>query len=86
LSDQKPLEPSFGDASDVELERDQRVAHAARVVALIAADIRKVLRRYDADEDVLAIIGSWRDTLTDDESLTLLRDYNAGRPIIHRPQ
>lgn len=26
------------------------------------------------------------DTLTDDESLQLMRDYNAGGPIIHRPQ
>ena len=34
----------------------------------------------------LAIIGSWRDALGDDEILIHLCEYNAGRPIIHRPQ
>jgi len=31
------------------------------------------------------MIGSWRDTPGDDEILIHLREYNAGRPIIHRP-
>jgi len=29
-----------------------------------------VLQRLDADEDFLAIVGSWRDPLTDEEFLT----------------
>jgi len=42
------------------------------------------LERLDADEELLSIIGSWRDTLDDREVLSLLRDYNAGRPTLHR--
>jgi hypothetical protein len=34
--------------------------------------------------DLLTIIGSWRDTLGDAEVLSMLREYNAGRPTLHR--
>jgi hypothetical protein len=34
--------------------------------------------------ELLAIVGSWRDTLAD--MLPMLREYNAGRPTLHRPQ
>jgi hypothetical protein len=30
------------------------------------------------DEELLATVGSWRDTLDDREVLSPLRDYNAG--------
>jgi hypothetical protein len=56
------------------------------VRAQIVGESYKVLKRLDADEELLAIIGSWRDTLDDGEVLVLLRDYNAGRPTLHRPQ
>jgi hypothetical protein len=55
------------------------------VLAAIAREISITLQQLHADEDLLAIIGSWRDTLDDQEILTLLQDYNAGRPIINRP-
>jgi hypothetical protein len=42
--------------------------------------------RLDADPELLVIVGSWRDTLGDFEVLTMLRDYEAGRPTLHRPQ
>ena len=35
---------------------------------------------------VLAIAGSWRDTLPDACVLRMLQKYNAGRPMLHRPQ
>jgi hypothetical protein len=35
---------------------------------------------------LLAIVGSWRDTVSDADVLRLLRDYNAGRPTLRRPQ
>jgi hypothetical protein len=44
------------------------------------------LERFYADEKLLAIVGSRRDTLSDAYSLAMLREYNAGRPILHRPQ
>lgn len=56
------------------------------VVALIAAEISKALQRYDADEELLAIIGSWRDTLEDHEILQLLREFNATGRVLHTPQ
>jgi hypothetical protein len=37
-------------------------------------------------EELLSIVGSWRDTLDDHEVLSLLRDYNSGRPTLHRAQ
>jgi hypothetical protein len=39
-----------------------------------------------ADEELLSIISSWRDTLDDREVLSLVRDYNSGRPTLHRAQ
>jgi hypothetical protein len=44
------------------------------------------LERLGADEELLAIVGSWRDTLDDADVLRLLRDHNAGRPILHKRQ
>jgi hypothetical protein len=44
------------------------------------------LERLDADPELLAIVGSWRDTLPDQDVLRMLRDYNAGRPTLHRAQ
>ncbi len=63
----------------------KRRTHKDVVLAAIASEISIALQQLHADEDLLAIIGSWRDTLDDEEILTLLRDYNAGRPIIDRP-
>jgi hypothetical protein len=54
--------------------------------AQIAHEISIALERLGADEELLAIIGSWRDTLDDAHILALLREYNAGRPTMHRPQ
>jgi hypothetical protein len=55
-----------------------------RIAALIAAEIYAALERLNADEELLAVIGSWRDTLDDTEVLRLLRDHNAGRPTLYR--
>ncbi len=54
--------------------------------AQIAVEICAVLRRLDADEELLSIVGSWRDSLDDAEVLALLKAYNAGRPTLHRQQ
>ena len=42
----------------------------------IAAQIVKALQRLDADVDLLSVVGSYGDTLDDDEVLDLLKDYN----------
>ncbi len=52
--------------------------------AQIADEIRAALERLDADAELLAIVGSWGDTLDDADVLSMLRDYNAGRPTLHR--
>ncbi len=44
--------------------------------ALIADEIYTAFERLDADDVLLAIVGSWRDTLDDAEILSLLRLYN----------
>ncbi len=67
--------------------RKRRAAAASNLTAQIADEIYTALERLDADTELLAIVGSWGDTLDDDaEVLTLLRDYNAGRPTLHRAQ
>jgi hypothetical protein len=35
---------------------------------------------------VLAIVGSWRDTLSDEEVLAMLREYNATGKALHPRQ
>jgi len=53
--------------------------------AQIADEICTALERLGADEELLSVIGSWRDTLDDAEVLTMLRDYNATGKALHRP-
>jgi hypothetical protein len=56
------------------------------IKAQLAGEIYIALERLGADEELLSIVGSWRDTLGDATVLELLRDYNAGRMTLHRPQ
>jgi hypothetical protein len=49
---------------------------ADNLTAQIAREIFIALERLDADEQLLAIIGSWEDTAADDEILVLLKNYN----------
>jgi len=58
----------------------------ADITAQIAREISIALERLGADEELLAIIGSWRDTLPDAEVLALLRQWNATGRVMHRPQ
>lgn len=36
------------------------------------------------DVELLSILGSWGDTLPDEDILDLLKDYNAGLPIFNQ--
>ena len=54
--------------------------------AQIADELYKALERLGADVELLSIVGSWRDTLGDEEIVSLLRDYNATGKALHRPQ
>jgi hypothetical protein len=47
----------------------------------IRHELYLALERLDASPELLAIVGSWGDTLPDDEILAMLRDHNAGRPL-----
>jgi hypothetical protein len=59
---------------------------AGDLKAPIARELYVALKRLDADEELLSIVGSWRDTLRDAEVLALLREYNATGRTLHRPQ
>jgi hypothetical protein len=59
---------------------------APDIKAQIAGEMYIALEQLGADEELLAIVGSWRDTLSDAQVLSMLREYNAGRPTLHRPQ
>jgi hypothetical protein len=52
----------------------------------IANEIYTSLERLDADPNLLAIVGSWCDTLDDEEILQLLREWNQTGKLLHRPQ
>jgi hypothetical protein len=52
--------------------------------AQIADELYVALERLGADVKLLAIIGSWRDTLDDGQVLALLQEYNAGLPTLNR--
>ena len=56
------------------------------IKAQIASEIYTALERLGADDELLAIVGSWRDTLDDAEVLSMLLEYNAGRLTLHRAQ
>jgi len=43
----------------------------------IRAEIYRAFELLKADRELLAVIGSWGDTLNDEEVLTFLKDWNA---------
>lgn len=57
--------------------------HIARV---IDAELRKALKRAPNDPELLAIKGSYGDTLSDPEVLRYLEDYNKTGKVIHERQ
>lgn len=52
----------------------------------IIGEIYEVVDRLGGEPELLALIGSWGDTLRDEDVLAGLKDWNAGRPILHRVQ
>jgi hypothetical protein len=54
--------------------------------AQIVSEIYAALERLGADEDLLAVVGSWGDTLSDAETLSMLREYNETGRVLHPPQ
>ncbi len=52
----------------------------------IARELYVALERLNAEAELLAIVGSWRDTLDDGEVLSMLREYNATGKALNRPQ
>jgi hypothetical protein len=68
------------------VRRPRRRATGPDIVAQIGGELYATLERLDAEPELLAIVGSWRDTLSDDEVLATLRDYRAGRLVLYRRQ
>jgi hypothetical protein len=62
----------------------QRPADDVR--AQIASEFYTTLEQLSADPELLAVVGSWRDTLNDDEILEHLRSFNRTGKVLHRPQ
>ncbi len=53
------------------------------ITTAIASEIYTAVGRLTDDVDLLSILGSYQDTLSDEEVLGLLIEYNAGRPVIN---
>jgi hypothetical protein len=54
--------------------------------AQIAREFYIVLERLGAEPELLAVVGSWRDTLDDADILAMLQEYNGTGRVLHRPQ
>jgi hypothetical protein len=52
----------------------------------IGAELYAALERIGADEELLAIVGSMNDTVTDKEVLRMLEEYNRTGNVLHQPQ
>jgi hypothetical protein len=57
-----------------------------RVTAAIADELHKILDGLGASPDLLSIVGSYGDTLSDEEILSLLREYNGTGKVLHERQ
>jgi hypothetical protein len=55
------------------------------IKAQIAAQLYTMLERLGADEELLAIVGSMNDTLTDMEVLRMLDEYNKTGNALRQP-
>lgn len=66
-------------------ERDELIS-ANRTKTAIADELVVALKRLGADPELLSIIGSYGDTLSDEEVLQLLRDWNATGKVMHKRQ
>ena len=68
-----------------ELERIVRGLRRAETVRIGSAcapdEAQRALRELGADIDLLSIVDSWQDTLSDEDILQLLKNWNAGRPL-----
>jgi hypothetical protein len=51
---------------------------AYRAETMTPPAVCEELKRLGADPYLLAIVGSWQDTMSDEEVLDMLRDWNAG--------
>jgi hypothetical protein len=52
----------------------------------IANEFYTTLKQLSADPELLAVVGSWRDTLNDDEILEHLRSFNRTGKVLHKSQ
>jgi hypothetical protein len=52
----------------------------------IAAELYAALERLGADDELLAIVGSMQDTMTDKEVLRLLEEYNRTGTALRQPE
>jgi hypothetical protein len=74
-SDKKPPAPSVKTRPS---QPDRR--------AEIAGEFYTTLEQLSADPELLAVVGSWRDTLDDDEILAHLRSFNRTGKVLNKPQ
>ena len=55
------------------------------IKAQIAKELYQAIKHVSADGELLSIVGSYGDTLDDDDVLTLLRDWNKKRDVKPTP-
>lgn len=70
---------SLGDGKFDGCDRGATLPDMTETQRAITREIYIALERLGASRDLLATVGSWGDTLDEDDVLTTLRDINAGR-------
>ena len=59
-----------------ELEAFRAMQHLPDLYTDLARELYKAVEKHTDEPDILSIIGSWRDTLSDADILQMMRDYN----------
>lgn len=52
----------------------------------LASEFYTTLEQLSADPELLSVVGSWRDTLDDEEILEHLKSFNRTGKVLRRPQ
>jgi len=61
-------------------------ARGPSLTPTIAAELYRAFERLNAPPELLSIIGSYGDSLSDEEALRLLKDYNETGKVLHERQ
>jgi hypothetical protein len=72
--------------TEIRIRQRMRIVSYPDLRGQIGRELHRAMERLGADRELLAIIGSYGGTLTDEQILRYLKEWNTGRPIIYSKQ